>query len=246
MQIGLALGICSPFGPAGGEFDPADLPGLVVWCESDQLVQSGTVSSWTNLADGANPLINSVNASFQPNYNATDAEFNSEPSVAFSQGTPHWLHTTNNIALGAFTVVLVGKITTSDGNIHHQTDGTNSNLCRSDGSTLSVVRNPLGSSKQAGATWAATAGPMTMVHRYNGTHASHTLRINGSTQSLADGTTDDPGTSTVTAKIGLMAAASSAAPTSGEIVAFLVCDESLSDANVLALESYLLDKYAHY
>lgn len=246
-MLGLGIGLSYRQGAGGGSsFSPGDLSGLLVWCESDTLVQAGTVSSWTNQADGPNPLINSVSSGFRPTYSATDADFGGLPSVGFSQGTPAWLHTTNNISLGAFTIVHVCKHTTSNGNIHHQSDGTDSNACRQDGSTLTAVRSPNGSGRTSTATWAVDAGPMTMVHRYNGMHASHILRINGATQSLGSGSSNDPGTAAVVAKIGLMAAANSSAPSSGKVAAFFVVNRALTDPELLSLEAYLQNKYSHY
>jgi hypothetical protein len=248
-MIGLGLGLSIGSGGSGAAepFTPADLDDLIVWCESDTLVQAGTVSSWTNQADGANPLIVALGAGFRPTYTASDADFGGEPSVVFSQGTPNWLHTTNDVSLGAFTIVHVCKHTTSNGYIHHQTDGSDANYCRQDGTTVSAIRLPLASGKNSTATWAVDAGAMTLVHRYGGTHAGHILRVNGADLSLNNGvSTDDPGTGAVVAKVGLMAQANSATPSSGKVAAFFVVNRALTDPEVLSLEAYLQDKYGHY
>jgi hypothetical protein len=220
------FGFIAPGGPAT-PFSPGDLADLIVWCESDDLVQAGTVSSWTNQADAMNPLIVALGAGFRPTYTASDADFGGEPSVVFSQGTPNWLHTTNDVSLGAFTIVHVCKHTTSNGYIHHQTDGSDANYCRQDGTTVSAIRLPLASGKNSTAT--------------------HILRVNGADLSLNNGvSTDDPGTGAVVAKVGLMAQANSATPSSGKVAAFFVVNRALTDPEVLSLEAYLQDKYGHY
>jgi hypothetical protein len=239
------FGFIAPGGPAT-PFSPGDLADLIVWCESDDLVQAGTVSSWTNQADAMNPLIVALGAGFRPTYTASDADFGGAPSVAFSQGTPNWLHTTNDVSLGAFTIVHVCKHTTSNGNVHHQTDGSDLVSCRQDGTTINVVRLPSGSGKTSTATWAVDAGAMTLVHRYGGTHAGHILRVNGAAVTLGNGTSNDPGTGAVVGKVGLMAAANSATPSSGKVAAFFVVNRALTDPEVLSLEAYLQDKYGHY
>lgn len=245
MFLGLGLSICSSRAAEAAPFTPADLPGLLIWVESDTLVQAGTVSSWTNQADGTNPLINST-AGFRPAYNATDADFNGEPSVQFTHTTPHWLRSTNNITIGAFTVVIVCKVTAASGNIWMVHDGTKFAFSRSDLSSLGANYG-VGSDKQLSATWAVDALAMTMVHRFDGTHAGHTLEVNGVAQTLGNGaSTSNPGTGGVTHQFGLMARANSAAPVSGKVVAVYVANEAWSNDDIASLRTYLQAKYAHY
>jgi hypothetical protein len=243
VRIGISIGIDAA---RRRGFAPASLTGLLAWYE----VTAATITlNGSNVSGWADKSGNGVNASQgtggnQPAYNASSANFNGRGSIACAASK--WL-TTGSLTMGPFTVVVVGLYSGSAGYMY-TFNANNQYLFGTINNSVNVTRSAVSSGKNLSSNWSTgSATPRTIIQRFNGTHASHGLRINGVNQTLSDGVgTSDPGSSTATGTMFINASASGTSASTGELGEILVYNRSLSDAECLQIETWQRSRFNHY
>ncbi len=114
------------------------------------------------------------------------------------------------------------------------------------GFTLDVHRAGLTSQKNLSSAWGNGSVPRTLTRVFDGTHAGNTLRINGTDQSMTNGSTSDPGTSAISAALSVFASFSGTSPEPGTLGEIVVYSRALSAGEVQTLEGYFRGRYGHY
>ncbi len=153
--------------------------------------------------------------------------------------------TTGNITLGAYTVIMVHRVTTTCDYIWKRP--TNFEYCYgSVGLSISTVHGANTSSYNLSSNWARYAVPRTLMVSFDGTHAGHTIRINGVTQTLTTVGGADPGTATTADTLAIYSADGVTAGSSGTIAEIIVYNRALTSGEKAQVESYLRTRYAHY
>jgi hypothetical protein len=216
---------------------------LLGWWRADMGITlvSGVVSAWADQSGNGNHLTQTT-AAHRPSYTASHADWNGRPAVSLDGVDDHLRSAA--VSLGAFTIVLVGKSTNS-GYLVYSTGATDYEfLSGTIFSTIAVVRGATISAKNHTANWMPDAPVRkTIVWSYGGTHATHSLRLNGATPSLGTTLLGDPGVTPSSSSILLGLSAGGAALTTPEA---MLVNRTLVDAEIASLEWYLKRMYAHY
>lgn len=239
MRLGFGLSPCD-VAVLGAQWNPLLLPGLKVWLEDSATAPANAVTSWTDRSGNSNHATQSTGTA-KPTYNATGK--NGRPTLSFDGGD---FLQTPAIALTTFTFVVVWK--SSSGGIIYE-HGSNANtagcyLHAPGGNTIAASRSSSVSAYTratlADDTWRLT------THSCDGTHAGHTLRINGALQSLSSAVGNAPGTSSLSDVLNIGARNGASLFTTGSIALLVVCTPVLSAANVTLLEAYANGRFAVY
>ncbi len=230
--------------PLVDENTPAQISGLSLWLKAGAGITIATgVSNWADQSGNGNDASQGTPAN-QPIW--VDNVINGRPALSFSS---HLL-TTTPITIGIFTIFCVFQSSaTGPSLIYEHSADTNSNdglyLWNTTTYTFLVSRNIVTtqSSKDLSLNWAADNIAKITTHRFDGTHANHTLHINGILQTLTDALTANPGTTTVTDNFYIGNRFAPPQPFGGYIAEIIVYNTALSDSERQTVENYLSVKY---
>lgn len=222
-------------GGGAAAFAPSSIANLELYLDGDTApVVSGTIPSWTDLSGKAKHATNATPAQ-QP---AAGAAINGKNTVHYAGGQ---VLGTPAIALGVFTIYVVGKFSGTAGILYEHSANTNSgNGCfvlGTTGSTMSTERAAQNTAWNKTANWATDGVARVLRHQYDGTHAGHTLAVNGVVQALTAVATQSPGTGTTSQALFLGARSGLVLPVTGDYRRVLVYSRVLStteDAQVTA------------
>lgn len=216
-----------------GSFSPGSLSGLVLWNKNSTL-SAGTIATWADSSGNGNTTAIAGSPTV-----ATDAQYGGLLSIPFDGATQDIL--TASLTLGAYTVIQVARIISGDGYLWNRNDGTDVDyVYKTTGNTMQSTRSGTTSSFNLSSDWAFSAAPRTYSARYDGTHAGHGLRINGTGQALTDVATGNPGTATSAQQLDMLGGL---VATVGEM---LVYNRALTGTEVGQVETYLRSKFGHY
>lgn len=189
------------------------------------------------------------------------SKFGAKPGILVSPSRPN-LHSSLSpdlsFALTSATVFIVGRFS-SDGALYTHYYGSFSGsweghqLMSSDGlgdapyvapSSLFVGNMAsTASAKLAGSSWALGDVPMVIRHAWNGTHAGHKLWINGSLQTLTDGTQTGTNGTINLAEFYIGSSHGIRKIVTGHFGAVLAYSPALSEADALQVDRYLGDRF---
>lgn len=261
MVIGIILMIIGILGAsiiASGRvtpsFSPADISGMQLWLKSDAGVLDASnnvittdntqVKTWQDQSGNGLDAVQATSAR-QPVWRNAANGINGNPAVYFSSD----IMVTANLTSGPFTIFSVHKAT-AHGLIYERGVSVNSNdgeyLYTSTGTTIAVRRTDgIGriSSKEYNSSWGIGGNTLTTCQQFDGTHAGHTLRVNGSDITLSSASSSDPGTVDGTGAMYIGARNNVVAPVTGFIAEIIYYDSVLSASDVSDVETYLLDKW---
>jgi hypothetical protein len=237
-------------------FSPSDIAGLQLWLKSDAGVLDATdtpitadntqVKTWQDQSGNGLDAVQATGA-LQPVWRNAANGINGNPAVYFSGD----IMATANLTAGAYTIFAVHKATL-DGLIYERSASVNSNdgeyLYTHVNSTIAVRRTPPGSNaivvrKEYIPYWGIGNVTKVTCHQFDGTVAGMILRVNGSEVTLNTDYIYDPTTVNVTNPLYIGARAGVAAPITGFIAELIYYDSALTLADVLKVESYLIDKW---
>jgi hypothetical protein len=227
---------------AAAAWSPSSISGLILdWDPAAELTTSG--SNATALPD------QSGNGNYgEPHtattYNATDAEFNSKPTVK-----NQW-HTAANITYASFTIFVVGKCSQANDWLYgHETGygSTNFNACLANNALAAWrCRNAAGTqvaSPVKAATWAQSAGPATFEFVYDGTVAGSAMRVKGVAETIS-GTDHTP--SSIASKLTWLGLGPTNASNTGTLARMLVWNRALTSTECDTVRAQLKSLYNHY
>ena len=235
-------------------FSPSDIAGLQLWLKSDAGLLDATdtpitadntqVKTWQDQSGNGLDAVQATGA-LQPVWRDAANGINGNPAVYFSGD----IMATANLTAGAYTIFAVHKAT-SHGLVYERGISVNS----TDGEYLYTsylytiaARRTDGtakiSAKDYTSSWGISGNTLTTCHQFDGTHAGHTLRVNGSAISLVSKEALDPGTVDATAALYIGARSGTVAPITGFIAEIIYYNSDLPLADVLKVESYLIDKW---
>lgn len=235
-------------------FSPSDIAGLQLWLKSDAGVLDATdtpitvdntqIKTWQDQSGNGLDAVQ-ANGALQPVWRDAANGINGKPAVYFAGD----IMATANLTAGVYTIFAVHKATVN-GLIYERGVSVNTNdgeyLYTTVGYTIAVRRTD-GTAKISAwdhtPNWGVGGNTLTTCHQFDGTHAGHTLRVNGSTLSLTSKGALDPGTVDATAALYIGARSGTVAPITGFIAEIVYYDSVLSLADVLKVESYLIDKW---
>jgi hypothetical protein len=235
-------------------FSPSDIAGLTLWLKSDAGVLDATdtpitadntqVKTWQDQSGNG---FNAVQATSgrQPVWRNAANGINGNPAIYFSSD----IMTTANLTAGVYTICAVHKAT-AHGLIYERGVSVNSNdgeyLYTSTGTTIAARRTDgIGrvSSKDYNASWGIGGNTLTTCQQFDGTHAGHTLRVNGSDITLSTAGNTNPGTVDGVGALNIGARHNVVAPVTGFIAEIIYYDSVLPLSDVLKVESYLIGKW---
>lgn len=221
--------------------------GLIMWLKSDVGVtqSGGLVSAWADQSSAGNNLVQATGGS-QPSYNASNSAYNNLPSIDCTAGK--WLGMAA-LSYGAFTFICVAR--TSSNNAYFYSHGGNDfanfdDIYTSGNTSCYITRGGTTSAKNLGTGWGISANPRTYAHAFDGNHTGNILKINGTTQTMTNGTANNPGTGAVSKPWqinGYDSGTDAQVMTFGEVILF---DRALTSQEILDIEAYLKTRYAHY
>jgi hypothetical protein len=242
------------WGTAGAAtFTPVALSGCVLWLRSDLgiTLNGADVSAWADQSGTAVSLAQAT-ASKQPLYNATDADFGGAPSVAFTSADSHTLESSATITYGPHTIFLVAGPLAASGSYYftRKSGGTYREYCYGNDPMEYVGdRNGTGASSINNSdlsAWSTVAGVKTIEMQMDGTHAGHTVRVNGVDKREAGGATNDPGTGTGAGTLWLASEDGTGGFGQFEMSEMLIYSRVLTAGEITQVEAYLRARYGHY
>ncbi len=222
--------------------------GAVLWFRADQgLDFNGSTWIWRDLSGNGNQARGTITG-------LSAAGIGGRPALAFSENNSERLSTAP-VTLGAFTVFNVLRISSTSalalGIIYEFTADTNTGygFYFSIGISNTIFANNGGTSSgwnQSSATWAKDDVARIATMRMDGTHAGHSLRLNGVAAAPNQNQTGNPGTNSITANffMGNRGDISQNFPIKGDFAEIIVYSRSLSDAERNTVECYLSGYYA--
>lgn len=238
------------------DFYPGVLTGLATWYDASAfggVLNDSSAVITTNdtkvrtFVDRSGSGINGVqtNTAKQPTYKTAANGINGLPALYFNNSA---ITSQANLSLSLFTIFIVFKLT-GNGLIYEHGPaayiGGGCYLHGSTGATIDANRNSLPSEKDYSGNWALGNIARYTCHRFNGTHASHVLKVNGSAASLTNFAVNDPGSSTYTNVFNLGSRNNGASlMVTGLIGEVIIYNRYLSDDEVLQVEKYLQGKWA--
>lgn len=169
----------------------------------------------------------------------TMAGINSRPSFSFPGSANQQLQT-GNLSLGAFSVLLVAKLSGTAGYLWtHNANTVNGAYLYGDVSnTTTIVRSSNASAYDKSTNWAVDNVARAIVLTFDGTHAGHKIYFGGVTQTLANVSAVDPGTSAVSGPMFITTTQSGTAPSTGLVGEAAVWTRALTASDVAKLSAY--------
>lgn len=233
--------------PGGaGTYNPNSTPGVLIWYRSDTATVTGGVVD--ALIDKTATGINATSSgTARPTYNATDAAYGGKPSLTFdgvddtllASGVNYSNHTVFMVARSAGAAgykPFYRRVGAASNDIDYCSHRTDALFARNNALVASYKTDP-------GASWGVTAAPITIRVQYDGTHAGHVLRKNGTAVTLTSATANDPGT-LANGNLRIMSDASTW--TGGTFVEMIVFSRVLTASECEDVEAYLRARYGHY
>lgn len=232
-------------------WSPLDIAGCKFWARADMGItmnSSNAVSLWADQSGAGHDA--SPGSGNQPTWIAS--VFNNAPAVNFDPSvTAQWLKT-GAFAIGPWTVLMVtGGQNLTYGWFWTRGTGatpvdtfygsTNQTLFTKRGATASAWDTSLG---VGWGQWGTQAKLLTT--RFDGTHAGHTLRINGADNLLNNNFTGDPGTGTTNDSFTIAAGDNGGIPAWIKVAEVILYDHALSSKELILAEEYLRQRYALY
>jgi hypothetical protein len=236
----------------GGVIQPASLPGLQLWLKADAITglsDGAGVSSWVDSSGlGRNAV--QVTGADQPLYKVN--QLHGLPGVV-SSGSPKYL-SVSSLPLSTFTAFVVFQAS-ANGIIYEQSSNSNkganagSAIYTTTAFSINAARGVNGanaSAKDYVSNWGSDNVAKRAAQSFDGTHAGHTLTVNGGSVSLTTYSTSnqDPGTSTVTDTLFLMARAGTSLFLPGTLYEIIFYSPVLSPAQQASIDRYLKNKWA--
>lgn len=236
-------------------FSPPSSSNLVLWYDAavagGSKDSSGVVISTDSTA--VQTIVNQksggvnatqTNSSQQPLWRSAANGINGKPAWQFD-GAGDVIRTASGISLASFTIFCVFKISSGYLLYEHQTDDY---LNMSNYYTISAKRSVNGVAVTSGrnntGNWGNTNVAKYTTHLFDGTHASHILRINGADANLATATGGNPGGATITNTWHLGGRGSGGTVgVAGLVGEVLVYSSLLSNTDIGTVETYLKDKW---
>jgi hypothetical protein len=233
-------------------FVPSDIAGNVGWFRSDIGITkdaSNLVTSWADQSGFGNDLTQTGGA--RPTW--TSGVVNGFPALSFDPTLGAQYMATGSFSLGTFTAILVttGQNATDAWFWNRSTGATskdtlygsiNQTMYTERGGTVSAWDTTLGASW--GQWGSSTAKSLTV--RFDGTHAGHKLRINGTESGLNNNVANDPGTSTTSDRFTLAARNDGVLPARINVPELILYNRSLLDSELFVVEEYVRRRYALY
>lgn len=230
------------------EWQPTDVTSanVVIWCRADTVVLNGSdVETWTDLSGNGNDLTTAA-AAERPAYNASDANFNSEPSMTFDglAVSGNFLRFPDNVfdSLTAADMFFVGK---KDADPPGSANTAGSWIIGSSGSPCYLPYTDGVVYEGAFSTTRDTTGNPTpdlanaFYYEIISTASEWTSRFNGSghytTGTNTFGVTPSP-------RLGYSSTTSRGYD--GEAAELIIYDAKLSTADRTTVEAYIADRYA--
>ena len=254
MLIGIAASsISNPCGSSAKEFSPASISGMRLWLKADAgtldasgnpiTVDSTAIATWQDQS-GLNAHATQSTPAVRPILRTGANGQNGKPAVYFSGSTSL---VSGGVSVAGFTVFLAFKSSVA-GSLYEQSANIGSNdgfvLYGTSPYTLQVKKGGVFNALNTSLNWSVGASPKLTTHRYNGTSASHTLRLNKSAVSTTVQTAGDPGTTVSNNVIYIASRGASSVFMTGFIYEMIVYNGSLSDSDVIKIENYLSTKWS--
>lgn len=276
LSFGFGRGQILPKGQASGvsgPFSPSSLSGLVSWFSADSGVKDASgnlistddtkVGTWVDQSSNAKNLTSygAAGASYvqyAPSWRSGANGINGNPAIQFngssvSQALYHYA----NYTLGPCTIFCVFKSSSTSGALYYNGENWNvphTYVMMSGGDYTSNVRRTITpdiwSWKHTPPGWASDNIAHISCQRFNGTHASHSLRKDGiliSTDHANNGVRGDPGIGTFTGHLavgGRTIGGNVDTGMTGLVGEFIIYNRSLSDSDCELVEEYLRNKWA--
>lgn len=245
-DLGISLGLDQR--PGGSPAFSLDQLGTVhFWARANDLalVDGDPVSSFTDRS-GNGRHATQATAAKKPTFKTGIAGFNGNPCLQFD-GVDDVL-ATPAFGLGVFTIIAVWKAS-ANGVVYFLKNSGGAGapyLYTSTGMTSELYRGVTNhSDRQHALNWGIGSVMRISTHRFNGTHASHTLRLQGTNIAWTNGAgTANPGTGLETNPLGIGSRDDGALNINGYLAEIIVYAASLSDAACLQAEQNLGAKYA--
>lgn len=243
----------------GGNFTPRSISGLVLYVRSD--VGTFQDSAMTTPATAADDPVGGWRDQSGQGNHLIQATSTKRPLLKHSiWGTRPallWDATDDclqraSFGVGVFTVFSVFKLTGTAGLIYEQSANAGAGdgfyLHGTTGASILSKKGANASGKDRAANWAVDDAKKVVTHRFDGDHAGHTLRINGTSQSMTDtASIANPGTSTITDTLNVGSRNNGASlPISGHIAALVIYNAALTAAQVAQVETYLNQQFPTY
>lgn len=215
----------------------------MLWLRGDRLVQNNTNKwTWGDLSGNYNDAQGSI---------AGRGSVNGQPAAYFSQSSSE-VFSTPLFSMGPFTIfaaIQLSSTATAQGNIYEFGPNINSTdgeyLTSGNSLSIQVQRSSVATGKfHTNSAWARDDVARVVSHRFNGSHATHDLRIDGVDPGLTDFNTSDPGSTVISRNLYIGNRASDLSqPVKGSIAEIVVYPSALSDADRQTIECYLGTRY---
>lgn len=186
-------------------FLPTHIAGCKLWLRADRglwqdaarttpaTADGDPIGAWEDLSGNGNHATQST-AAAKPTLKL--GVMNGQPVIRFD-GVDDWL-ATGNLSLTSFTIILVFKASAPTSIVYEHSPNVNTNdgnyMLATTAATVAVKRSGLMSAKNLSVNWGNDNIMRIARQNYEGTHASHTLSLNGTVQTLTDHTVNNPGT----------------------------------------------------
>lgn len=185
-------------------FSPLDVAGCALWLRSDlgvDVAYGSAAGTWSDQSGNARAATGAWGQ--QPTY--TVGVVNGLPALAFDGSNDVLI--TPSTSLGIYTALMVATGQSGNGFFWARSTGSGAHdtLYGSTNSTMYIDRSGIvsGWDLTGGANWGqyGTSTAKLLAVQFDGTHAGHTLRINGAPQSRTSTFANDPGTAAVSDQI---------------------------------------------
>ncbi len=231
----------------GNYVNPARLPGCVLWLRADlgvTLQGSNAVSNWADQSGNGNDA-SQAGPGQQPIW--TPNSVNGLPTINFDGAND--LLATPAFALGVYTIMMVTTgqpagakgyfWTRSSGGVNRDTlYGTTANTTEVNrAGTLSAYNDVVDWSQ-----W-GTSTAKVVIQSFDGTHATHTVRLNAAAIATNNVSANDPGTSTTSDAFVIAARNDAFLPSSIKVAEVAVYNNALLASQINALEECARRRY---
>ena len=209
------------------------------------LADGADVTAASDLVGGAD--LDLVNAAYAPSF--AIAQLGGRDALFFD-GSEYMRSA--NITMGAFTIFCVSQVERQAGTTgivyEHTASGTTvSGSYLNSGTTGTILHKNIGgqSAYNTSTGWWSKTTPQVTIQRSDGTHAGHSLRVNGSNKTLVSlgGFTGDPGAADITDRLYIGARGSATFYVNGWISEIAIFAGSLSDGDCALLDEYAVTNY---
>lgn len=224
---------------------PKSIGNLRLWLDASHiagLADGAALASWTDLSGNGSHATQSTPAA-QPTFYAN--VLNGRPGVQFD-GTADCLQAAS-VTFSLLTAFAVFQISGNGLVYEHGPGGADTNntyLYTTTANTLFFRRNTTNdSAKNYIANWGSDNAAKIARHTYGGTHATHTLHVNGALATLTNVLAGEPGASSVTAALNIGSRNQTTAFVTGYLFELILYDAALDGGQCRRIERYLSTKW---